>query len=225
MLTVVQLAVGTFVPDLERFEGKAFGARLGGYPLMMLTVPALWWLHQRRSGLTDPVPWGAFALVMTPFLIDVTGNSLDFFDSLDWWDDAIHFVNWIPLCAGIGLIICRNVHPRWAVVLVVTGIGALLAIGWELGEWYTFIRRGTELDTAYEDTLVDEGMGTLGGFVAALFVAWRNEAPTRVGDSSHAGVRDRRPGFAVHGGDHRPARRLRGRGASDAGQARGSGAD
>ena len=47
--------------------------------------------------------------------------------------------------------------------LLVAGIGALLAIGWELGEWYTFIRHGTELDTAYEDTLFDEVLGSLGG--------------------------------------------------------------
>ena len=58
---------------------------------------------------------------------------------------------------------------RWS-----TGIGALLAIGWELGEWFTFIRHGTEIETAYEDTLGDEALGTLGGFVAALGVArWR----------------------------------------------------
>ena len=34
-----------------------------------------------------------------------------------------------------------------------------------------FIRHGTELDTAYEDTLSDEVLGTLGAFVAAWFVA------------------------------------------------------
>ena len=112
-LTVGQLAVATFVPGIEQFEGKAFGARLVAYPFMMLTVPAL------------------------------------------WWDDANHFMNWIPLCAGIGLIICRSVQPRWAVVLLVT-----------------------ELDTAYEDTLSDEALGTLGGFVAALFVAWRGYETT-----------------------------------------------
>ena len=40
VLTVAQLAVATFVPGLEQFEGKAFGARLVAYPLMMLLVPA-----------------------------------------------------------------------------------------------------------------------------------------------------------------------------------------
>jgi hypothetical protein len=174
--TVGQLAVATFVPGIEQFEGKAFGARLVAYPFMMLTVPALWKLHQRRSGREDEAPWGAFALVMTPFLVDVTGTSLDLYDSIDWWDNANHFLNWIPLCAGIGLVLCRDVRPRWAVVLLVTGFGAILALGWEIGEWYTFIRHGTELDTAYEDTLSDEALGTSGGFVAALFVAWRGNS-------------------------------------------------
>ena len=35
-LTIGQLAVATFVPGIERFEGKAFGARLVAYPVMML---------------------------------------------------------------------------------------------------------------------------------------------------------------------------------------------
>jgi hypothetical protein len=43
---------------------------------------------------------------------------------------------------------------------------------WELGEWYTFIRHGTELATAYEDTLGDEALGSLGGLTAALLLLW-----------------------------------------------------
>ena len=53
---------------------------------------------------------------------------------------------------------------------MIAGLGAILAIGWELGEWYTFIRHGTEIDTAYEDTLGDETLGTLGAVLAGLVV-------------------------------------------------------
>jgi hypothetical protein len=53
---------------------------------------------------------------------------------------------------------------------VVAGLGALLAIGWELAEWYTFIRHGTALDTAYTDTLGDLALGSLGGVLAAVLV-------------------------------------------------------
>ena len=63
-----------------------------------------------------------------------------------------------------------DVRPRWLLVVGITGLGAILAIGWELGEWYTFIRRGTELDGAYDDTLSDELLGTLGALVAAVVV-------------------------------------------------------
>jgi hypothetical protein len=110
---------------------------------------------------------------MLSFLVDVTGNSLDLYDSVAWFDNASHFLTWVPLCAGIGLLVGPAIHPRWAVVAVVTGVGAVLAIGWELGEYVSFIRRGTELEGAYEDTLSDLLLGLLGGLVAAAFVAWR----------------------------------------------------
>ncbi len=174
VLTVGQLALGTFAGDLQQFEGKAFGARLIAYPVMMLFVPVVWWLVHRRRRVE--VPWVAFALVMAPFLIDVTGNTLDLYDSVTWWDDANHFVNWVLLCGGLGLLLLHPIRVPWARVLLVTGLGAVLAIGWELGEWYTFIRHGTELDTAYQDTLGDEALGTLGALVAGLVL--RRPRPT-----------------------------------------------
>ncbi|GGO68513.1 hypothetical protein [Nocardioides deserti] len=170
LATVAQLAVAQWVPGIERFEGKAFGARLVAYPLLMLLAPAVWWVWARRRQ-ADAAPYGAFTLVMLPFLVDVTGNSLDLYDAVVWWDDLNHLVNWFLLCAGLGLLLCRSVRPSWAVVVLVTGLGAALAIGWELGEWFTFIRHGTEADAAYEDTLGDEALGTLGALGAGFLVA------------------------------------------------------
>ena len=187
--TVVQLAVGTFVSGLPQFEGKGFGARLVAYPLMMLLVPAAWVVHRRYRSLPsngaadDALPWPGFALIMAPFLIDVTGNTLDLYDTLAWWDDANHFGNWFLLSAGIGVLLQRaQVRPLWALGVLVAGIGALLAVAWELGEWYTFIRHGTELDTAYEDTLFDEVLGSLGAMLAGLLIvrcAGRRSLPER----------------------------------------------
>lgn len=175
VLTIGQLAVATFVPGLEQFEGKAFGARLLFYPMMMAVVPVGCWLLRRRRGGTEPLPWAACAFVMSPFLVDVTGNTFNLYDTVTHWDDANHFANWLLLCTGLGLLLASSYGmPRWLLVVAVTGVGAALAIAWELGEWYTFIRHGTELDTAYEDTLGDETLGTLGAFVAGLIVArWK----------------------------------------------------
>src|SRR5439155_2798232 len=107
----------------------------------------------RRRGISRTLPWAGFALIGAPFLVDVSGNTLDLYDAIWWWDDANHYVNWLLLCLGLGLLIERaEVRPRWILAVVITGLVSLLAILWELGEWYTFIRHGTELGTAYEDT-------------------------------------------------------------------------
>ncbi len=169
-LTVLQLATGALL-DLQQFEGKAFGTRLVAYPLMMLALPVGWALVARLRGVDSPVPWDATALIMWGFLVDVTGNTLDLYDTLVWWDDANHFANWITLSLGVGLCLARGTSagaPRWLLAVATAGAGAILAIAWELGEWYTFIRHGTELDTAYEDTLGDEALGTLGAILAGL---------------------------------------------------------
>lgn len=179
-VTVVQLAVAAFVPGLEQFEGKGFAARLVGYPAMMLTFPAVYWVWSRRQDPVPTTPWDAYAFLWAPFLIDVTGNTLDLYDTVVWWDDANHFFNWFLLSAGIGLILSRSSHlPPWALGWLVAGIGAILAITWELGEWYTFIRHGTELTTAYEDTLFDEVLGTLGAGVAGTWMAVRRRSEIR----------------------------------------------
>jgi len=173
LATIAQLAVGSFATGLHQFAGKGFGARLVTYPVLMLLVPAGWVLTGRIRGQTRPVPWAACTLVMLPFLVDVSGNSANLYDTVSWWDDANHFVNWFLLCLGIGLLLLRVVRASSAVVgWLVLGLGALLAVLWELGEWYTFIRHGTELATAYQDTLGDEALGT-GGAALAAVVAWR----------------------------------------------------
>jgi uncharacterized membrane protein YjdF len=180
LLTVGQLALATFATGLPQFAGKAFGARLVAYPVVMLLPPLVWWWFARRRHDERPLPWAGFAFIAAPFLVDVTGNTLNLYDAVDWWDDANHYVNWLLLSFGIGLLLERQVvRPVWVLVVLVTGIGAALAIGWELAEWYTFIRHGTELATAYTDTLGDEALGTLGAFTAALLLARRAGAVTR----------------------------------------------
>ena len=173
--TVAQLVAATFANGLPQFEGKAFGSRLVAYPVLM-TLPVLaWWAVARYRREQGALPWAAFACIGAPFFIDVTGNTLDLYDNVVWWDDANHFVNWLLLCFGIGLMLTRtDLRQRWALASLVTGLGAVLAIVWELAEWYTFIRHGTELETAYTDTLGDEALGTLGAALAGFLVARRH---------------------------------------------------
>lgn len=165
--TIGQLVFGT-VSDFQQFEGKAFATRLLAYPALMLALPLAYAMHRRLARTLRPLPWLAFAALATPFLIDVTGNTFDMYDQIDWWDDLNHFVNWFLLGLGIGLLLTRvKISPKWVLGALVTGAGAVLAIAWELAEWYAFIRHGTERGSAYEDTLGDELLGTFGAAVAA----------------------------------------------------------
>jgi hypothetical protein len=170
-LTVLQLAAATFISGLPQFEGKAFGSRLIAYPSMMLAVPLVWALLGRRNERVVVIDWAAIAFLMAPFLVDVSGNTADLYDSVVWWDDANHLVNWFLLSIGTGLILrhVEDLRP-WELAWMITGLGALLAILWELAEWYTFIRHGTELATAYEDTLGDLALGTLGALIAGILI-------------------------------------------------------
>ncbi len=169
VLTVGQLLLATLGPDLEQFEGKAFGWRLATFAPGMLVAPAVWWWLRRGSG--EKPPFGAFALVMGPFFFDVTSNSLNLYDSIWWFDDLAHVITWFLLSAGIGMLVVPRDLSGWLAVALVTGIGAVLAIGYELAEWYTFIRHGTNDDKdSYTDTLGDEALGLLGAVAAGLLV-------------------------------------------------------
>lgn len=170
VLTELHLLVGA-LGIIERLDGKGYSYRLLVNTVCMLAAPAIWWAVQRRRADRSPVPWWPCALIISSFAFDALGNQLDLYDSWDPWDNLSHFVTWFFLLWGIGLFIAKvDIRPRWALVVVVTGLGALFAVVWEIGEWYTFIRQGTELDGAYEDTLSDQLLGTLGAFCAALAV-------------------------------------------------------
>jgi hypothetical protein len=163
---VAALVFGT-LSDLERFEGKAFGARLISYPLATLVVPAVWWLGSRRP----PYPYAGDILFTLPFLIDTLGNVFDLYDTIAWWDDANHFVNWALLTGAFGQFLLRLPLGALNTFALAVGFGALTAVLWEFGEYVTFIRNSPELDTAYTDTLGDLGLGLAGSTLAALVTA------------------------------------------------------
>jgi hypothetical protein len=174
---VLLLAFGAF-SGLERFAGKAFGWRLGGYSIAALLVPAIWAVRGRRL----PYPYLADILFVLPFLIDTVGNALDLYDTIDWWDDANHFVNWALVTGAIASALSRTQVNRAELFAIVVGFGGVTAILWEIGEYFAFIRNSSELATAYTDTLGDLALGlsgsTLTGAIAVI-AASRRGGPAR----------------------------------------------
>ena len=160
------LAIGAF-SGLQQFEGKAFLWRLAIYPIAALIIPVIWTMLGRRPAY----PYAADVLLTLPFLIDTAGNALDFYDTIGWWDDANHFVNWMLLSGAVGVLAWRNRTGRWESVAFVVGFGAVSAILWEVAEYYAFIRHSSELATAYYDTLGDLALGLTGSVVAGLATA------------------------------------------------------
>ena len=157
------LAFGAF-SGLEQFDGKAFGWRLLGYPIAAIVVPVGWWL----AGRPRPYPYAVDILFVSPFLIDVVGNVLDLYDTIAWWDDLNHLVNWALLSLAVGQLLLRFRLPRFETFVIIVGVGAVAAILWELGEYVAFIRNSTELETAYKDTLGDMMLGLTGAALAGL---------------------------------------------------------
>ena len=169
---IALLAFGAF-SGLQQFEGKAFVWRLALYPVGVLALPLVWGMRSRGKAF----PYTADILLTLPFLIDTAGNALDLYDTIDWWDDANHFVNWALLSGAVGVLAWRSQVAFRETLALVVGFGAVTAILWEVGEYYAFIRNSPELATAYTDTLGDLALGLAGSVLAGLAAALAPRRP------------------------------------------------
>ena len=165
---LVALLLFSVFSGLERFEGKAMTGRALTYPLSAVVVPVAWWIVRRRRGRPVEYAYALDILLVLPFLIDVAGNALDLYDTVEWWDDANHFVNWGLLTAAFGQLLVRLPVGALTAAGLALGFGAVTAVLWEFAEYWTFIRDSPELDTAYTDTLGDLALGLTGSAIAAV---------------------------------------------------------
>lgn len=158
-------------PDMQQFEGKAMNGRAIAYPISLLIVPiTMWFLLRSRPYLTYPHLLDT--LFGMPFLIDTAGNALDLYDTVVWWDDFNHFLNWAILTLAFGQLLLRFPYGKWTMAGLAIGFGAFTGILWEIAEYFTFVRNSPELATAYTDTLGDLALDTVGAVLAAFITAW-----------------------------------------------------
>jgi hypothetical protein len=167
--TIALLALALAAPDLPQFQGKAFLGRAFVYPIALIALPAIWVLLWRRR---YPFPVVSDILFGLPFLFDMAGNALNLYDTVWWWDDANHLVNWALHTAAIAFLLRVSGLKPWARFGVALGWAATTAILWELAEYVAFVPNSPEAATAYVDTLGDLALGLLGGTIAAATIAW-----------------------------------------------------
>jgi hypothetical protein len=165
--TVGLLAWAVLNPDLPQFTGKAFTGRALAYPVALVVVPVGWWLFG-RSRIAYPV--GADILLGLPFLIDVAGNALDLYDTIEWWDDANHLVNWALHTSAVALLLRAGSWGYRTRVALAFCWAVTTAVLWEFAEYVTFVPGSPEAATAYADTLLDIALGMVGGGIAAVVV-------------------------------------------------------
>lgn len=165
LATAGLLAWAVTSPDLPQFQGKAFTGRAVAYPVALLALPVGWWLLGRRR---MPFPVAADILFGLPFLVDVTGNGLDLYDTVAWWDDANHLVNWALHTSAVGLLLGHGGWTAATRAALAFGYAVTSAVLWELAEFVTFVPNSPEAATAYADTLLDLALGMAGGLVGAI---------------------------------------------------------
>lgn len=172
---VALLAHALLWPDLPQYAGKGIGSRVVLYPLGVTIVPIVWlllgWRTAQQARGQRVFPLGADVLISAPFTIDTLGNALNLFNTIEWWDDLMHFTQWTMLLGGIGLLLVGRVQGRLTLGVLIASLGAYIAVAWELAEYYAFVRHSPELQTAYTDTLGDLVLGSLGSTLSGIVLA------------------------------------------------------
>jgi hypothetical protein len=147
-----------------QFSGKGMMLRASTYPLAALAVPLFWRFKLRGR----PYPHLADAFILLPFVVDLFGNAANLFDTIRIYDDTAHFVNWIFLVSGFGILFSSFNLRRLNIAVLSLGLGCAIAILWELAEFIAQKTGTTRLFLTYEDTIGDLGLAFAGSFLGAL---------------------------------------------------------
>ena len=103
---------------------------------------------------------------------------LDWYVAVGWLDVVVHAVATgliavLERAGAAGLGRRRPGRPRGETALLVVGLGAVLAVLWEVGEWAGNAWLDRSIQVGYPDTMGDLAAGLAGSAVAAVVVARR----------------------------------------------------
>ena len=166
------LGLALIVPGLGNMDGKGLVPRAVGYPVAAMAIPFIWftWWRPRAS-----FPWTADFLVTFACFSDIFGNFLNLYDSIESFDNWIHFVNTGLLTAAVILLTMHRSSSLGAVIERALAFGVSAALIWEIAEYFAFLRWSPERLGAYADTLSDMSLGAVGSLIAGgwIYALWR----------------------------------------------------
>lgn len=176
---VLLLGLAILVPGVGNMDGKGLVPRAIGYPIAVFALPAIWltWWRHRAS-----FPWAADFLISFACFSDIFGNVLNMYDTIEPFDNFVHFVNTGLLTAAVILLTLHRTASLGSVIERAIAFGVSAALVWEIAEYFAFLRWSPERLGAYSDTLSDMSLGALGSITAGLcvYALWRRGHLTEV---------------------------------------------
>ncbi|MET0872866.1 MAG: hypothetical protein ABWX89_11090 [Paeniglutamicibacter terrestris] len=156
----------------------------------LLAIPAAWIVSGPLSALTMLlVSGGTWALRyysrtrredlagQIVLLLGGAFSVLGTYKVVEWLDLVVHLLMLAVLTKTLANMLVHHAmlpdastrRQAAGILVAVTGLGVLLAVLWEIGEWagHTFIN--PDVGVGYEDTLGDLVAGTLGSLIAAFW--------------------------------------------------------
>lgn len=170
IVLVLLLLHVVFYPELNQYQEKGMRYRLIGYPL----VAFIFYIYHRLiKKSAEPYPFFQDILISLVIVIDMLGNALGFYSSIEWWDDVMHLLNCALLTPMVHDFQTKNLlKNRLSTAINTIGLLAWLQVLWETAEYVSFITTNSkELSGAYRDTIGDLAYGQL-GILIALFAIW-----------------------------------------------------
>jgi hypothetical protein len=161
-------------PDLPQLQDKSLPLRAVFYPLLASSIPAIYALRRVRGPypMTIDVCW-SFALA-----IDIVGNDLHWYGNFRHWDDAVHFINSIPLMVIVTAVLLgleRSGRIRlgfWGAALVALAAYTALHSLWETGEYLMDRYFGTVLQPGGMGEATGNHLWSIAGALAGVALLW-----------------------------------------------------
>jgi hypothetical protein len=167
MTMAVLIFHAAIYPYLPQYQEKGMKYRIIGYPLAGFAVYVLSKLGNKK---TSEYPFNLDILITSVIVLDMLGNALGFYGSIEWWDDAMHLTNCALLTPVVMSFQSKKLQQNYLVLALNTiGFVAWLQVLWEVAEYITFITTNSrELSTAYRDTIGDLVFGQIGSICVII---------------------------------------------------------